>query len=100
MRVSRSARDDTPFTVVTLGTQRGTSLPLRTNGHGGKGEAMTIRLANGGTLTVLESGTVEFRKGREYNVTPGRGSYAANVEWLESLATRNGSAVLFTTRQG
>lgn len=47
---------------------------------------MTVSLANGGTVTVLESGTVEFRDGKRVFRTEGRGSYAETVRWVESLA--------------
>lgn len=68
--------------------------------HGGTGRdsGMVVKLENGGTVTVTDSGTVEYRRGRERNWIPGRGSYAETVEWLSSLT--NGSAgVLFTSRK-
>lgn len=47
---------------------------------------MTIRLADGGTVKVLRSGTVEFRReGRTYRAG-GKGDYASSVRWVESLA--------------
>lgn len=62
---------------------------------------MVIRLDNGGTVTVSDSGTVEYRRGRERNWIPGAGSYAETVEWLESLTAGSaGSAgILFTSRK-
>lgn len=59
---------------------------------------MTVHLANGGRLRVLANGSVEYRRGRERNVSPGRGSYAENIAWLESMAY--GPAVLHITRKG
>ncbi|AXH66486.1 hypothetical protein SEA_SATIS_337 [Streptomyces phage Satis] len=47
---------------------------------------MTVYLANGGRITVLSNGTVEFReKGRTFR-TDGKGDYAETVRWVESLA--------------
>lgn len=47
---------------------------------------MTIQLADGGTVNVLPSGTVEFRReGRTFR-TEGRGSYDASARWVESMA--------------
>lgn len=47
---------------------------------------MTVYLANGGRVTVLANGTVEFReKGRTFR-TDGKGDYAETVRWVESLA--------------
>lgn len=59
---------------------------------------MTVRLANGGTVTVTDNGTVEYRRGRERNWIPGRGSYAETAEWLQGLVNGNGAAVLFASR--
>lgn len=59
---------------------------------------MVVRLENGGTVTVSDNGTVEYRRGREWNWIPGRGSYAETVEWLESL-TDGSAGVLFTSRK-
>lgn len=59
---------------------------------------MVVHLANGGRLRVLENGSVEYRRDRERNVTPGRGSYAENVAWLEAMAY--GPAVLRVTHKG
>lgn len=47
---------------------------------------MTVQLADGGTVRVLRSGTVEFRKdGRTYRAD-GRGDYDSSARWVESLA--------------
>jgi hypothetical protein len=59
---------------------------------------MVIRLDNGGTVTVTESGSVEYRRDREKAWMPGRGSYAETVEWLESVTSGN-AGVLFTSRK-
>lgn len=59
---------------------------------------MVIKLDNGGTVTVTDSGTVEYRRGRERNWIPGRGSYAETVEWVERLSAGN-AGVLFTSRK-
>lgn len=59
---------------------------------------MVIRLENGGTVTVTESGSVEYRRGRDRNWIPGRGSYAETVEWLETV-TAGSAGVLFTSRK-
>src|SRR5690606_7610393 len=68
--------------------------------HGGSERvpAMVIRLDNGGTVTVTESGSVEYRRDRETAWTPGRGSYAETVEWVESV-TSGDAGVLFTSRR-
>lgn len=68
--------------------------------HGGTGRipAMVVRLENGGTVTVSDNGTVEYRRGRERNWIPGRGSYAETVEWLSGL-TDGSAGVLFTSRK-
>lgn len=47
---------------------------------------MTVRLADGGTLTVLPSGQVEFRKNGQTFRTDGRGTYALSAAWVGSLA--------------
>jgi hypothetical protein len=47
---------------------------------------MVVSLANGGTVTVRENGTVEFRNGRRVFRTDGKGSYAQTVAWVEALA--------------
>lgn len=47
---------------------------------------MVVSLANGGTVTVLASGSVEFRNGRRVFRTDGKGSHAQTVAWVESLA--------------
>jgi hypothetical protein len=59
---------------------------------------MVIRLGNDGTVTVTDSGSVEYRRGRETAWMPGRGSYAETVEWLETV-TANSAGVLFTSRK-
>jgi hypothetical protein len=59
---------------------------------------MVVKLDNGGTVTVLENGSVEYRRGRERNWIPGRGSYAETAEWLESV-TGGSAGVLFTSRK-
>lgn len=57
---------------------------------------MTVNLANGGTITVLNDGTVEFRNGKRVFRTDGKGSKAQTVAWVESLAY--GRDVLYVTR--
>lgn len=47
---------------------------------------MTVSLANGGTLTVLDSGTVEYRMGKRVMRMAGRGGYSATCRWVASLA--------------
>lgn len=47
---------------------------------------MTVSLANGGTVTVLANGSVEFRDGGRVFRTGGKGSYPETVAWVESLA--------------
>lgn len=59
---------------------------------------MTVSLANGGTVTVLESGTVEFRQGKRVFRTDGKGSFPATVAWVESLAY--GDDVRYITHKG
>lgn len=58
---------------------------------------MTVHLENGGRITVLRNGTVEYRRGREKNVSPGQGSYAESVEWVRTMA--HGPAVRYITPQ-
>lgn len=58
---------------------------------------MVIRLDNGGTVTVSESG-ITYRRGREIQWRPLPGGYSETADWLDTLA--NGSAgVLFTSRK-
>lgn len=57
---------------------------------------MTVYLADGGTVKVLANGTVRYRRGREVQITSGRGSYAENVKWLSAMAY--GPGVLRVTR--
>jgi hypothetical protein len=47
---------------------------------------VTVYLANGGTITVRESGAVEFRDGDRVMRDPGRGDFDASVSWIRSLA--------------
>lgn len=47
---------------------------------------MTVYLANGGTITVRESGAVEFRQGDRVIRDRGRGSRKASERWIRSLA--------------
>lgn len=61
---------------------------------------MTVHLANGGTVTVTESGTVEYRRGRDTQWIPGRGSRADSIAWVEKHSRTFGSAVLYITRNG
>ncbi len=60
---------------------------------------MTVKLVNGGTVTVRENGTVEYRRTGERTMRlTGRGTYAETVAWVAGLA--DGSAgVLFTSRK-
>lgn len=61
-------------------------LPNTREGDSERKSGMTVTLANGGKVTVLENGTVEFReKGRVFR-TDGRGDYAENVRWIQGLA--------------
>jgi hypothetical protein len=47
---------------------------------------MTVSLASGGTITVLENGMVEFRdKGRTFR-TEGKGSQELTAEWIQGIA--------------
>ncbi len=57
---------------------------------------MTVRLAGGGTVTVLRNGTVEFRRNGQVFRTDGRGDYAASVDWIRSMAY--GTDVRYGTR--
>lgn len=59
---------------------------------------MVIRLDNGGTVTVTDHGTVEYRRGRETQWMRAPGTYAETVEWLAGLANGN-AGVLFTSRK-
>lgn len=60
---------------------------------------MVIRLDNGGTVTVTESGSVVYRRTGERTMRiTGRGTYAESAEWLAGLANGN-AGVLFTSRK-
>jgi hypothetical protein len=59
---------------------------------------MVIRLENGGTVTVTDNGTVEYRRGRERQWMRAPGSYEETAAWVASLANGN-AGVLFTSRK-
>lgn len=47
---------------------------------------MTVYLANGGKITVRKSGVVEFTGNGRVMRDKGRGSFAASLAWVRSIA--------------
>lgn len=58
---------------------------------------MVIRLDNGGTVTVSESG-ITYRRGREIQWRPLPGTYSESADWVGTLTNGN-AGVLFTSRK-
>ena len=92
----RVGRDDTPF-LLTL-SEHTRNRPRSYGAIPERACGMTVSLANGGTVTVLESGTVEFRQGERVFRTDGKGFFPATVAWVESLAY--GDDVRYITHKG